>query len=478
MIRFAFCGRCSTEDQQDPESSRSWQLSRATALVEPRGGVIVAEYFDIGQSRSLPWPRRPRARLLLEALADPQRGFGAVVIGEPHRAFYGNQFGLTFPLFTHYGVTLWVPEVGGPLDPDNEAHDLVMSVFGGMSKGERNRIKIRVRTAMAAQTKIEGRFLGGRPPYGYRLVDAGPHPNPAKAADGKRLHRLDLDPDTAPVVAQIFTSYLAGRGIFAIAEELTRERIPCPSAHDPQRNRHRSGIAWSKMAIRVILTNPRYTGRQVWNRQRKDEVLLDVNDVAMGHRTKQVWNDIERWIWSDNLAHPAIVDTDIFEQVQAKIATKGASTKTVKPRRTPRPYLFRGALICGICQRRMQGHWLRDAAYYRCRFPTSTRLPTSSPTRATSTCAKTSSPNRSTTGCSPPWHPTTSKPPSTPRTPASTATPSRRSTNRSRRSCRNATGRSPTTGLCSTPVRTRPWSQAGSPRPPRSEPLPKRATAP
>src|SRR5262249_12931754 len=42
---------------------------------------------------------------------------------------------------------------------------------------------------------------------------------------------------------------------------------------------------------------------------------------------------------------------------------------TVKPRRTPRPYLFRGALICGICQRRMQGHWLRDAAYYRCRFP-------------------------------------------------------------------------------------------------------------
>ncbi|MEU1941529.1 hypothetical protein ACFW95_10145 [Streptomyces sp. NPDC059474] len=26
----------------------------------------------------------------------------------------------------------------------HEAHDLVMSVFGGMSKGERNRIKIRV----------------------------------------------------------------------------------------------------------------------------------------------------------------------------------------------------------------------------------------------------------------------------------------------------------------------------------------------
>jgi site-specific DNA recombinase len=116
------------------------------------------------------------------------------VIGEPHRAFYGNQYGLTFPLFDHYGVPLWVPEVGGPIDPTNEAHDLVMSVFGGMSKGERNRVKIRVRSAMSAQAQVEGRFLGERPPYGYVIVDAGPHPNPAKAANGKRLHKLDLDP--------------------------------------------------------------------------------------------------------------------------------------------------------------------------------------------------------------------------------------------------------------------------------------------
>jgi DNA invertase Pin-like site-specific DNA recombinase len=75
-----------------------------------------------------------------------------------------------------------------------------MSVFAGMSKGERNRIRIRVLTAMAAQAQIEGRFLGGRPPYGYRLADAGPHPNPAKAADGRRLRKLEPDPVTGPVL--------------------------------------------------------------------------------------------------------------------------------------------------------------------------------------------------------------------------------------------------------------------------------------
>lgn len=177
-----------------------------------------------------------------------------MVIGEPQRAFCGNQFSLTFPVFVHLGVPLWVPEAGGPFDPESEAHDLVMSVFGGVSKGEHTRIKIRVRTAMTAQAQLEGRYLGGRPPYRYRLADAGPHPNPGKAADGRRLHRLEPDPVTAPIVQRIFTEYLPsdespdGIGIFAIAQRLTADGIPCPSAHDCARNRHRWNSAGARRA--------------------------------------------------------------------------------------------------------------------------------------------------------------------------------------------------------------------------------------
>ena len=256
MIWFAFYGRVSSEDQQDPESSKGWQLTRSRALIEARGGVIVTHFFDVDKSRSIPWQRRPEATALLAELRNPNREFDAVVIGEPHRAFYGNQYSLVMPVFAHYGVELWVPEVGGPIDPESEAHDLIMSVFGGLSKGERNRIKLRVRAAMSAQAALEGRFLGGRPPYGYRLTDAGPHPNPAKAADGKRLHKLEPDPGIAWVVRRIFAEYLAGRGLFAIAEGLTRDAIPSPSQHDRARNRHRTGEGWSKSAVRVIVTNP------------------------------------------------------------------------------------------------------------------------------------------------------------------------------------------------------------------------------
>ena len=47
--RLAFYGRCSTEDNQDPKTSKAWQLGEATRFVEPLGCVIAEEYFDIGQ---------------------------------------------------------------------------------------------------------------------------------------------------------------------------------------------------------------------------------------------------------------------------------------------------------------------------------------------------------------------------------------------------------------------------------------------
>src|SRR5690349_9437295 len=91
-IFFAFYGRVSTEDRQDPESSRLWQYECAERLVVPHGGVIVEEFFDIGVSRRLPWIRRLQASRLLDSLRDPDRGFSAVVVGEPQRALYSGHW--------------------------------------------------------------------------------------------------------------------------------------------------------------------------------------------------------------------------------------------------------------------------------------------------------------------------------------------------------------------------------------------------
>lgn len=300
----------------------------------------------------------------------PERRFDAVVIGEPQRAFYGNQFGLTFPVFVHYGIELWVPEVGGAVDPGSEAHDLVMTLYGGMSKGERTRVQVRVKATMSALTQTEGRYLGGRPPYGYRLADAGAHPHPGKAADGRRLHRLEPDPDTAPIIVRIFAASLAGDGVTTIARQLTADGIACPSAHDPARNPHRAGDRWQASAVRAILINPRYTGRQVWNRQRTDEVLVDVDDVALGHHNRQRWNPPEDWVWSTAPAHEPLVKPEDFDRAQAAVRTRGDHSKFGRaPRTGSSRYRFRGLITCALCRRPMQGSINNGHTYYRCRAP-------------------------------------------------------------------------------------------------------------
>ena len=171
-LRFVFYGRVSTEDWQDPVTSRARQREQAGALVRGHG-QIVAEFFDVGQTRKLAWACRPQSAALVAQLADSDRGWDAIVIGKYERAFYGSQYAAMAPLFEHYGVQLWTPEAGGRVDFKSEHDEKTMTMLGLSSKREITRTSIRVRAAMAVQTREQGRYLGGRPPYGYRLADAG-----------------------------------------------------------------------------------------------------------------------------------------------------------------------------------------------------------------------------------------------------------------------------------------------------------------
>ncbi|WP_158849475.1 hypothetical protein [Saccharothrix deserti] len=78
--------------------------------------MIVAEYFEAGCTRLKGWADRPRAARSLAALADPDRGFDAIVVGECERGFCGDQFVRMASLFEWHGVQVWLPEAGGRVD--------------------------------------------------------------------------------------------------------------------------------------------------------------------------------------------------------------------------------------------------------------------------------------------------------------------------------------------------------------------------
>jgi hypothetical protein len=113
--------------------------------------------------------------------------------------------------------------------------------------------------------------------------------------------------------------------------------------------------------VAAILANPRYTGRQVWNRQRTDFDLADPANTGLGHRQVQRWNLPEGWVISKHPAHAALVSEADFITAQQQTAQRGPAGQAV------RRYLLAGLLACGRCGRRLESAWSNGSPAYRCR---------------------------------------------------------------------------------------------------------------
>ena len=327
-------------------TSRAWQREVAESVVAGRGEITV-EFMDVGWSREVAWARRPQAAALLEAARDPRRLFDAVVVGEYERGFTARQFLAVADQLGRHGVQVWLPEADGPVDPRDPAHRSLVTLLGAHAKREFVRARHRTLAAMRAQTAEQGRFLGGRPPYGYRLVDAGPHPNRADAAWGRRRRRLDPDPATAPQVRWMFARRLAGCSVAGIARELNDRGVDCPSRGDSRRHGERSSGLWTVPTVGAILSNPRYTGRETWSRRQAAG--------AGGRATVSGEAVVSRVV-----SHPGLVTESDFVAAQEIRAARAGS-------REKRRYVLQGLLRCGHCGRRMDAHWTHGRACYRCR---------------------------------------------------------------------------------------------------------------
>ncbi|MFL6121104.1 recombinase family protein [Actinophytocola sp.] len=372
-MRFAFYGRMSTSEFQDSGTSRAWQRAVADELVDGVGRVVV-EFFDEGCSRRWSWGDRAAASALLAAAENPERGFDAVVVGEYERAFFGDQFRAVVERLAAVGVQVWLPEAGGPVELGSPVHEALMVLLGAQAQREVVRARHRVLAAMRVQVRVQGRFLGGRPPYGYRLADGGPHPNSVHARWGRRLHVLEPDPGTAPWVEWMFLQRAAGRSVASLARELNERGVPCPSSADPGRNSHRVGERWIVRTVAMILENPRYTGRQVWNRQ------STVGHGGGGRRSGRGSGAVRRnpageWEVSQALTHQPLVDDVTFLDVQGIRA--GKQNKDGETRE----YVLAGLVVCAVCGRRMDAHWVHGRAGYRCRhgYTSGTTRPSGAP---------------------------------------------------------------------------------------------------
>ena len=175
--------------------------------------------------------------------------------------------------------------------------------------------------ASCRQRAEHGMFNASYAPFGYR-----------KMAGNKR--KLEINPDEAPVVKEIFDMKLGGMKLADIARNLNDRHVPCPIIRLMERSNLsewigvRDGFVWTASGINHILRNEEYTGMLV---AQKSTV------IEPGGKTKRCAK--EDWIKVAD-THEAIVSRDVFDQVQK-------SLNNVKHKPSKRRNIFR----CGYCGR-------------------------------------------------------------------------------------------------------------------------------
>ena len=149
------------------------------------------------------------------------------------------------------GVEVWTIN-DGELKTEDHVDKLITYIKFWQNEGESKKTSKRVHDARVESVR-EGKFIGGKAPYGYKLVDSGIISN-----KGRMLKKLVIIEEQAEIVRKIYSLAIhQGYGYEKIAKYLNKEGIPAPSL--PQ---------WKGGTVASILKNPTYMGYYAINRRK------------------------------------------------------------------------------------------------------------------------------------------------------------------------------------------------------------------
>ena len=212
-------------------------------------------------------------------------------------------------------------------NPDDAAYGILIPLRNMINEAYALDIGRKIKASQRQMMK-DGKYIGGRTPYGY-----------LKAAND--CHQLIIDPVAAPIVRQIFEWAYDGAGLNTIAVRLNEAGIVTPSHYkfsigEIGNEKQLGSGMWQTFTVTKILRSTVYTGDLVQGHT----MIVDHRQVPAG---------------SDNLTvvrntHAAIVSRELFDAVQQKLENAARKSKE----RTVRPYtanILKGKVFCACCGR-------------------------------------------------------------------------------------------------------------------------------
>jgi len=313
-----------SDDRQDASPAR--QRAMILLLAEKDGYRILRWYSDEGISGLDEYRDHRIEYLRMIEDARVKRDFVAVLVFDTER--FGrlgeNEYLTDRGLLCRYGVPILHP-CGEPKSDWRNENEWINS--GVKQKGRAGLPKTISKNVKSARDlkHAAGIFCGGVVVYGFQMSRL--------PVDSRGRSKLDgipvLDPETAPVVAEIFARYERGEKSFTIAKNLNLRGIPSPA-----------GRKWSSLAIIRLLDRPEYFGRYPMSNRKKDP-----------EGTK--WVECERIVSA---------------KTQAAVSRRLAARQKVEHRRSA-TYVLSGVTYCSMCGSRLNGTAVTNSkrhVYYRC----------------------------------------------------------------------------------------------------------------
>ena len=282
VLRCAVYTRVSTESGLEQDfNSLDNQREASEAYIKSQaheGWKLVRERYDDGGFSGGSMERPALQKLLDDVRA---RKIDIIVVYKVDRLTRSlADFAKLVELFDAHGVSFI--SVTQAFNTTTSMGRLTLNMLLSFAQFEREITGERIRDKAAAKRK--GIWMGGAVPLGYRVED-------------RALHVVE---DEAEFVRNLFRRYLELGSVVRLKTALDAENVRSP-VRTSKRGRRTGGSLMSRGHLYWILSNPIYVGRLRHKGQIHDGL------------------------------HPAIVDVEIWERVQQRLASQ------TQPRRPPQP---------------------------------------------------------------------------------------------------------------------------------------------
>src|SRR6266849_619523 len=328
-MRVALYFRVSTDEQKERASIET-QREFAAQYCKVHEITVISSYSDDGISGTIPVAERPDgSRLLSDARA---KKFDTILVYKLDRLARSTlEILKVVETLGQWGIA--IKSMTEPFETDSSVGKFLVSMLASVAQLERDAIRDRSGAGMERVARL-GKWLGGRPSFGYQVIDG----------------KLAIQPEQAEIVKEIFRMFLSGSTQRAIAHHLNAQDVIHPLGLDG------AGVnrLWHEATTSKLLRDTIYAGTFRWRKTTARKRLGRRITFIKAPQSSQI-----------SCSVPAIISTEDFEETQRRLEQNLRRSQ----RNARNFYLLRSLVKCGCCGRTYVGltaNNRRRKQYYRC----------------------------------------------------------------------------------------------------------------